>query len=115
MKTQLLTSLALLAVAALAPRPAAAQNMNQMIQNQINMQRMGDQMAAAVMAFEVAWKRFIALAIVVVRKVEHAQCDPVHRVAPDQAQDADGRTHAIEEQIHRRTIQSTATAGPGGK
>jgi hypothetical protein len=47
MKTQLLTSLALLAVAALAPRPAAAQNMNQMIQNQVRMQQIGNQMAMA--------------------------------------------------------------------
>lgn len=36
---------ALIATAAVAPRPAAAQNLNQMIQNQVRMQQIGDQMA----------------------------------------------------------------------
>jgi len=37
----------MVAVAALAPAPVAAQNMNQMIQNQMRMQQIGDQMARA--------------------------------------------------------------------
>ncbi|MGA2596780.1 MAG: hypothetical protein ABSH09_07265 [Bryobacteraceae bacterium] len=48
MKHRLLILIApLIAAAALAPAPVAAQNLNQMIQNQINMQRMGDQTAMA--------------------------------------------------------------------
>src|SRR5216684_8899795 len=48
MKHQLLTLIAsMVAAAALAPAPVAAQNMNQMIQNQMRMQRIGDQMARA--------------------------------------------------------------------
>ena len=48
MKHQLLTLIAsMVAAAGLAPAPVAAQNMNQMIQNQMRMQQIGDQMARA--------------------------------------------------------------------
>src|ERR1017187_6911112 len=46
MKLRLLTLIApLMVVAVLAPRPAAAQTMAQMIQNQVRMQQTGDRMA----------------------------------------------------------------------